>query len=52
MKFRCTLRERTIGLMEWLRENGRRKRGWKLRGRTNEIWKGGIRFWMDVRKAA
>ncbi len=46
MKFRYTLREETLGWREWLRM----RRGWKLRGRVNEIWKGGHRFWMDVRR--
>lgn len=50
MKFRYTLRDETMRLRAWLRKNGRRKRGWKLRGRVNEIWRGGQRFWMDVRR--
>lgn len=56
MKYRTTLREKTLALKSWLkdpmwmRDTRRRERGWKLQGRTNEIWKGGIRFWMDVRR--
>jgi hypothetical protein len=47
MKYRTTLRERTLDLIQWLREQ---PAGWKLQGRTNEIWQGGVRFWIDVRR--
>lgn len=56
MKYRTTLRENTLALKSWLYDPGirigtpRYKRGWKLRGRTNEAYQGGVRFWMDVRR--
>jgi hypothetical protein len=56
MRYRTTLRENTLALKLWLNDPGLRirapryKRGWKLQGRTNEVWQGGVRFWMDVRR--